>query len=253
MASKNFNFQGENYSINYNIYGEGEEILILHGWGANKEIMQKAFLKQLSDFKLIFIDMPGFGKSSVPARALKTTDYCDIINEFLKLSKLKPVAIMGHSFGGKVATLMRPKILILLSSAGILNKKSLAVMAKIKSFKLLKRLGLGRFYRIFATKDADNLSRQMYETLKNVVNEDFSEIFENCNSKTLIFWGKADRATPLENGKKIANLIENSEFYEYEGDHFFFLSARKKISEIISQKIKENLANSKDEKGQKNA
>jgi hypothetical protein len=32
---------------------------------------------------------------------------------------------MGHSFGGKIAVRLQPKLLILLSSAGIPKKKSL--------------------------------------------------------------------------------------------------------------------------------
>ena len=48
--------------------------------------------------------------------------------------------------------------------------------------------------------------------------------FAKSKSKALCFWGKEDTATPLYTGEKIAGLIENSEFYPLDGDHFFFLT-----------------------------
>jgi len=63
----------------------------------------------------------------------------------------------------------------------------------------------------------------MYETFKNVVDEDFSEDFEKFEGKATLFWGKEDSATPLYAGEKMASLFVNSDFYPCEGDHFFFL------------------------------
>ena len=57
------------------------------------------------------------------------------------------------------------------------------------------------------------MSKIMYETLKNVVDEDFSDIFASLNSNALIFWGISDDATPLSSGETIAKLIKNSQFY----------------------------------------
>ena len=42
--------------------------------------------------------------------------------------KIDEFSIVGHSFGGKVGVLLNPKELILLSSAGILKKKSLNLL-----------------------------------------------------------------------------------------------------------------------------
>ena len=50
----------------------------------------------------------------------------------------------------------------------------------------------------------------MYEIFKYTVNEDFSENFLTCKSKTLLLWGKKDTATPIESAYKINELIEQS-------------------------------------------
>ncbi|MCV6607500.1 MAG: alpha/beta hydrolase [Campylobacterales bacterium] len=135
------NFDGE-FIINYEVLNPQIEksIVFLHGWGSNKEIMKQSFGKVFQDFKHIYIDMPGFGKSPT-GKILKTTDYKEIIEKFLKEISVVPDAIFGHSFGGKVATLLAPKNLVLLSSSGILEAKPLKVKAKIALFKLLKPFG----------------------------------------------------------------------------------------------------------------
>ena len=83
--------------------------------------------------------------------------------------------------------MLNPDILVLLSSAGIVEKKPFLIRAKIRLFKALKLLGLGKFYHIFATKDVSGMEKNMYETLKNVVDEDFSTIFSKFANKAFIF------------------------------------------------------------------
>lgn len=45
------------------------------------------------------------------------------------------------------------------------------------------------------------MSQTMYEILK-CVNEDFTSTFAVSSSKTYIFWGENDSATPLLSGEK---------------------------------------------------
>lgn len=234
MAIKEIEIFNNNYQIAYEILNQGQEvsILFLHGWGANKEIMKKAFASHFPNFTQIYLDLPGFGKST-SHQPLNSYKYKKIIDEFLLKINISPKIIVGHSFGGKLASLIDPQILVLLSSAGIVNKKSFGVRFKISLFKILKKLGFGKFYQLFASKDVSKMDRVMYETFKNVVDEDFSQEFEKVSGKTLIFWGKDDKATPLKNGKIIENLIKNSQIFELEGDHFFFLLHSNFISNII--------------------
>jgi len=237
MALKGILYKERIFDISYEILNKNKkcDIVFLHGWGSNKEIMKQAFGKTLQDFRHIYIDLPGFGNSS-NSMSLCSMDYCNIIEKFLKLVKFDKNIIIGHSFGGKISTLLNPKLLVLLSSAGILTPKPVHIKVKIYIFKLLKKLGFERFYKVFATKDVKNMDKNMYETLKNVVNEDFFNNFNNFSNNALVFWGKDDKATPLSSGRKISNLIKSSKFYELEGDHFFFM----KNSLFIAKQIKAN-------------
>ncbi len=238
MALKEIRFDETSYKLSYEIlnFNEKESILFLHGWGSNKEIMKNSFGTCFKDYKHIYVDLPGFGNSSI-TKPLKTEDYSKIVKEFLKSLHVKPKIVVGHSFGGKIAVLLNPNNLVLLSSAGIPKKKSFKTRFKIKLFKLLKPFGGAKFYKFFATKDVEGMDKIMYETLKNVVDEDFSSLFENFSQKAFVYWGDKDEATPLQSGKKISNLIKDSTFKVYDGDHFFFTKYSKDIAKDLEEKI----------------
>ncbi|MDD3463074.1 MAG: alpha/beta hydrolase [Sulfurospirillaceae bacterium] len=238
MAKREIVFNKTSYDISYELLHVGKEhsILFLHGWGSNKEIMKQAFGKTFEDFEHIYIDLPGFGLSSIK-HAIATSEYKMIVEEFLKKIEKTPDVVVGHSFGGKIASLLNPKYLVLLSSAGIILPKSIKIKTKIWIFKTFKPLFPKSFYRFFASKDVAGMSEVMYEILKKVVNEDFSHIFASLKSKVFIFWGEQDDATPLLCGKKIHELIPNSSFCKMDGDHFFFVKNAFEISRHIKMEI----------------
>jgi len=248
MAAKSISYFDKSFNINYEIVNNDKEevIVFLHGWGSNKEVMKKAFGRNLKNFKHIYIDMPGFGKTE-NQYILTTKDYANIMQIFLtQLLPSNPIDtlnIAGHSFGGKVATYLEPKKLILLSTAGILEAKSAKTLLTIRMAKVFNKFGLAKVTKLLRSKDVDNMSQNMYETFKNVVDEDFSEVFKNYKKETLIFWGEEDKATTLSSGKTIHELIKNSIFNSYKGDHYFFLSNTNNVSEdlekhLISKQVK---------------
>ena len=240
MASKEVIYKKQTFIISYELVNpaQKEAILILHGWGSNKEIMKQAFSKTLPEYKHIYLDMPGFGKSNNDM-ILNTQDYANIVQLFLDTLGVRVSIAMGHSFGGKVSTLLDTPCLVLLSSAGIVTVKPWSVKVKIATFKLLKPLGMKKIRELFVAPDAQGMSHEMYETFKNVVDEDFESSFIKSNSQALCFWGKEDTATPLYTGEKISSLIKNSKFYPLDGDHFFFLQHKDFIAKTITKYCKD--------------
>ncbi len=238
MALKEIKTKAGKFEISYEIINpkNKKDFILLHGWGSDKEIMKKAFSSSFSDFRHIYIDMPGFGKSKNSA-ILNSKDYKDIIESFLNAINSDKRIIAGHSFGGKIATLLQPSFLILLSSAGIVLKKPIKVKTKILIFKLLKHSGLKKIGTFFASKDVKNMDQNMYETFKNVVDEDFEEIFREYQKPALLFWGDEDSATPLECAKKIDSLMNDSKLYVLKGDHYFFLNHAKTVEKTVKEEF----------------
>ncbi len=153
MAQKEIIYKNKRLKLSYEIVNPNSDIgiLVLHGWGSNKDIMRNCFKDSFRGYRQTYLDLAGFGKSSNGDLILTTQDYAYIVKIFLRAVGLTPTAIMGHSFGGKVATLLNPEILVLLSSAGIRVKKPLSVRAKIALFKLLKPFGGNKIKNLFVS------------------------------------------------------------------------------------------------------
>lgn len=120
--------------------------------------------------------------------------------------------------------------IILLSSAGIVCKKPLKVRAKIACAKIAKLAHIRLPF--LRAGDARALNPTMYSIFKRVVDEDFSPIFAACRHNVSIFWGRDDKATPLESGEKIHALIPDSRLFVLNGDHYFFINQAARIESM---------------------
>jgi len=242
MAVKSILYNHHTLDISYEILNPHAKVdlIILHGWGSNKNLMKKSFSSHMDSFRHIYIDLPGFGSSTCNL-ALTTQDYASIIELFMIHINASKDIILGHSFGGKVALLLEPKVLVLLSSAGIYTPKPLGVKLKILMFKIFKSIGLSKLRSFFVADDAKSLSEPMYQTFKNVVNEDFADEFSLYEGKALLCWGKDDSATPLNSGEKIKELIKDSVLKVYDGDHYFFMKHAQEVSKNIEDVFLETM------------
>lgn len=236
MALKSIQYNQHTLDISYEIINHDAKVdmIVLHGWGSNKGLMSKTFAPFMKGFRHIYIDLPGFGGSTCNM-TLTTKDYARIVELLMIHLNASKDIVVGHSFGGKVATVLNPSVLVLLSSAGIVWPKSLNVKTKIMLFKVMKNLGLSSFRKHFVAEDAKSLSEPMYETFKNVVNENFTYEFSEYDGKALLCWGTEDNDTPLKSGDKINSLIKDSQLEIYNGDHYFFMKYPKDVSHEIEK------------------
>jgi len=234
MALKSIQYNQHTFDVSYEIINPNAKVdlIVLHGWGSNKNLMKQSFSPFMDSFRHIYIDLPGFGGSNCSV-ALTTADVARIVELLMVHINASKDIILGHSFGGKVALLLEPKVLVLVASAGIYIPKSLKIKSKIALFKIFKTLGFSKFRSFFVADDAKELSEHMYQTFKNVVNEDFEDEFSKYEGKALLCWGKDDTATPLSSAKKIDGLITDSKLEIYEGDHYSFMKNAQDISKKI--------------------
>src|SRR3989344_6190580 len=90
--------------ISYKTLGQGMPFLILHGWGSRSEKWQEVGrIIAEKGFRVIIPDLPGFGKSQTPKTPWGIDDYCNFVDNFVKLAGLDKFYLSGHSFGGAVA------------------------------------------------------------------------------------------------------------------------------------------------------
>ena len=166
-------------NINYIQYGSGKDIVLLHGWGQNIEMMEP-LAKNFPEYRITILDFPGFGKSEEPLSPLTIYDYIEILREFLSLLKIENPILIGHSFGGRVSIGYSSKYeiekLVLFGSPCIRNHKTSkkeVLLKKIKQMPGMKKIG--EFAKNYiGSDDYKKATPIMRETLVNVVNEDLS-------------------------------------------------------------------------------
>ena len=96
------NISINNLNINYISEGEGEAIVLLHGWGSNITLFKSMTEILKTKYRVIALDMPGFGLSDEPPCAWCVDDYVDFVLCFLKELEVNKASLLGHSFGGRV-------------------------------------------------------------------------------------------------------------------------------------------------------
>lgn len=230
-------------NINYIVKGEGNNILILHGWGCNIEVIKKLIDHLSKSNKVYALDLPGFGKSDEPKKPWCVDDYVDLIIKFIEENKIKKISLIGHSFGGRIIIkLFNRKLnfkiekVVLMDSAGIKKVKNIENTFKIKFRKSMKKIIINKYTSKMFPSLLDNIKKKvgstdyrnatpiMRDTLVKTVNEDLEYLIPKINVPTLLIWGELDTETPLEDAYKMEKLINNAGLVIIKnGSHFAFL------------------------------
>lgn len=240
----------ESQGISYIVEGEGEPVVILHGWGCNKEMFNFVIDHLKLRYKVYAFDLPGFGKSNEPSRTYNTNDYSETMKEvFSELGIINPIGI-GHSFGGRVLIKMSLSYtfnkLVLTGSAGVVNKKPLSYYMKVYSYKFLKRVyslkpikalfpkALDKYRKRAGSSDYNQASEQMKKVLSTVVNENLVKDFDKVEVSTLLIWGEKDTATPLKDGRIMEEKFKDAGLVVFDGGtHYAFLEQPKRFLTVL--------------------
>ncbi len=109
------NINVNNININYETYGQGNPIILLHGNQESHEIFDKLIDKLKDDYKVYAIDSRCHGKSEI-SKEISYNLMCDDVILFIKkLNIVKPI-LYGFSDGGIIGILVAIKEPDLLSN-----------------------------------------------------------------------------------------------------------------------------------------
>lgn len=208
----------------------GETAVLLHGWGGDLRSMHGLYeYLTLMGMACVNIAFP----KTVPV-FWGVYDYARYLEVMLQELDITLYSAVGHSFGGRVSLVLaaggKVKNLVLLDSAGIKPRYSIARAVKVYAYKRARAKGkpLDRF----GSADYKALPDCMKSVFVNVVNEDLTGILSEITAPTTILWGKRDKETPPYMARKLHRKIANSTLIWLKGDHFAYLqdaSANKKI------------------------
>ena len=222
----------KNININYILYGEGKDtIVLLHGWGQNIEMMKPIGDRMSFNHKVLIVDLPGHGNSDEPDFAWTLYDYVEMLKELIEDLKLKNIVLIGHSFGGKISLLYASmyKVDKVVVFGSPYKKKIQKESLKLKTLKVLKKVpGINKLEDVakkhMGSTDYKNASKVMREVLVNHVNLDITEDVKKIRVPLLIIWGTNDQAVPIEDAYELEKLVPGSGLVVYPNcTHYAYL------------------------------
>ena len=234
----------KNVLVNYIQYGEGIDILLLHGWGQNIEMMKMLGDNFSNRFRITILDFPGFGFSEEPSESWNIKDYADMLDEFVKELGIKKPIIMGHSFGGRVAIRYSAdhvvEKIVLFGSPCVREDTELPLSVKIlKGIKKLPGMDkIGEFAKNFiGSRDYKAASPIMRQTLVNVVNEDLSKYAKEIDCHTLLIWGENDTEAPVEDARILEGIMVDAAIIVLPGTHYAYIENLGQVVNILNNFI----------------
>ncbi len=231
----------QDLNVNYIQYGEGKDILLLHGWGQNIEMMKPIGDNFCDRFRITILDFPGFGESDEPKETWTIEKYVKLLEELTKKLDIKKPIVIGHSFGGRVAIKYSSRNLIdklvLFGSPCIRIQETLPLYVRIlKGIKKLPGMNsIGEYMKQFiGSRDYKAASPIMRQTLVEVVNEDLSKYAREIEQPTLLIWGENDDEAPLNDAKELEKIMIDAALIILPGTHYAYLENLATVVNILN-------------------
>jgi pimeloyl-ACP methyl ester carboxylesterase len=233
--------------LHYKIYGTGNPVLCLHGFGASLYSWRNFVAPLSKDYQLILIDLKGAGNSPKPPDShYSTQDHADLIYKFILDHDLKNLTLVGNSFGGALSLLL--SIMLLEKEPGRLRALILIDPGAYKQYipgylKLIgvPLLGAAAVYLIPARCMAKSILKLAYydpkkiaeeqiaayaapiaspggkhallETGKRIIPPNINALtakYKDISVPTLIIWGEQDKIISPDAGVLLDQAIPNS-------------------------------------------
>jgi len=223
----------------------GPVVVMLHGWGAFKELWWNTLRRLGRDHRCYALDLPGHGDSPLHRRD-SIRELADVVGAFCDSLDLREIALIGHSMGGAVAialVLRRPDLvrrLILVDAAVdayqmpkfartyLLPASGWAVFRLVLLVaRILRPIGArvpdnhrGGWVRPWLRRGAYMVRSDpdaLYRTYRALFRARAGRRLVRIHIPTLVVSGQFDTLVPREHSRRLARRIPHARFVEIPG------------------------------------
>ena len=220
-------------NINYEIIGDGQPLLFIHGLGSSLRDWEEQIPVFSKKFKVITLDLRGHGQTDKPRGPYSITMFAEDIAELIKSLKVDPVHVVGISLGGAIGfhlAIDHPDItksLVVVNMSASVPIKSLKekqmffLRVLIVKMMGLKKMGEVLAKRLFikpeqeelrekmASRWAENDKKAYLSSLKTLKNWSVLERLHEIKCPTLLVSSDEDY-TPLSAKEEYTAMIPNA-------------------------------------------
>lgn len=247
----------------YDLQGNGESrVLLLHGWGCDHTLMQPVADALADDHRLMLVDLPGHGESGRPPEPWGVPDYAACLKDLLVKKDFIPCAVVAHSFGCRVTTVLaaeNPDLfsrIVFTGAAGIRPIPSEEAQKRSEKYRRIRNWldtikknpvlkkpaekAEEKLRQRFGSRDYNALDEEMRKTFVKVINQDLSDLYPQIRQSTLLIWGDEDTETPIWMGREMETRIPDAGLVILEGgSHFAYLEQIRRFNAIVAHFLKE--------------
>ncbi|MDO6441339.1 alpha/beta fold hydrolase [Marinobacter sp. 2_MG-2023] len=224
---------------------KGDTIVLVHGFGANKDNWTRIARELTDDFNVYAIDLPGHGESSKQLDlGYRLDQQVTHLARILKALDINEMHMMGNSMGGAITALYAAtypeqiKTAVLFDPAGILEYESELVDLVVAGDNPLIPSKPGDFERLmdFALEQKPFAPWPILEVMEEqaianqAVNKvifaairdasfepDFRNTISRIKDPVLLVWGKEDRVIDYRNGEVFVATIPGARLEVLDG------------------------------------
>ncbi len=201
-------------SYSYVSAGEGQPLLLLHGYLSSKESFYPQIEYFSRFFRVLAPDFPGMGRAEELPAAWSVGDYADWTEGFLRDMGAENPLLIAHSFGGRVGVklLARGEVCraVLVGCAGIVPRRTLSYKFRVASYRLAKKVFPRWAEKKFGSAEYRSLPPVMRESYKKIVNEDLREEAAAVSRPVLFVCGERDGETPPSSAREYHARVRGS-------------------------------------------
>ena len=242
--------------MGYDVIGdEGTPIVLIHGFGLNREIWKKMAESFLIPHRVILPDVRGHGESDAPEGAYPMRLLAEDILSLLDFLKIDNAAICGHSMGGYITLAFAAKYPDRLSGLGLITTRAEADSVKNRADRYqmvdkVKQDGsivLAESLAPKLTKD-EKIREKSYDMLIKTdpvgiigvlqgmaERPDRRDFLSKIRVPSLVIAGDQDQIIEVEDARKMSQSIPKSRFHLVPGaGHMPMLEEPKLTSEGLS-------------------
>ena len=228
----NFLFKQEIIDYDFLNTKKSDTILFLHGWGGNKFSFASTINLLKNKYNILTLTMPTIQNTTT---SFDMFNYVNLIINLLCLHNVNNVIIVCHSFGFRIALLLKKfikiKKIVVTGGAGF-KKQNFIKKIDIQNNKiLLKQKRFKYLYNKITSDDYNKLSSINKITFKNVVNFNLL-LAKKFACPMLLFWGKRDCDTKPWIAKILAKY-NNAKLVMSNSNHFAYLNDNAKFNNEV--------------------
>ncbi|MCO5935456.1 alpha/beta hydrolase [Mucilaginibacter sp. RB4R14] len=250
-----------NVRIDYTDTGKGDTtLLFVHGWAINKTYWANQVAYFGKRYRVVTIDLPGFGKSDKNRAKWNTAAYGQDIKNAISQLSLKNVILIGHSMAGSIVlqgAIDAPGNVIALvgvdnfKSVGIASADSVkdkqeyakAIAAMKKNFKAVafEWFNQGLFYKTTSKAIKERILNDVAHTDSTVAiatqeRDDFNDVAALLKAKKKLYLINSDYQ-PTDTTGLIAKKIPYKLLIVHDTGHFPMVEKSEEFNKLLDEVI----------------